>query len=73
MFEQSPGALELPRPKELERDDRRGLAGQRPLRQRPLERERLLHPLARNASPGAEMLEPVDRQRTAPERGVARA
>ena len=70
VFEESPGALELTRPDELEREDRRRLAGQRPLRQRPLERERLLHLLARNASPVAEVQEPEGRQRPAPERGV---
>ena len=39
-------------------------------RQRPFERQRLLHPLARNTSPLAEMQAPKGRQRPAQECGV---
>ena len=69
IFERVAGTLELARPDELERKDRRRLAVT-VLRQRPFERERLLHLLARDASPAAEVEEPIDRQRPAPEHGV---
>ena len=71
VLEEWAGALELTRPDELEARNDVAAPVSGHSRQRPLERERLLHLLARDASPAAEVQEPERRQRPAPERGVA--
>ncbi len=67
LLEEWPSLLELARPDELV-DHNRGRSG-RP-RQRPLERERLVHLRARNSPPDVEVEEPEHRECPAPERGV---
>ncbi len=65
LLEEFPRTIELARPEQLGHERRRRLAGQPAVRQRPLERERLLHVLACDAAPDPEMQEPESRQRYA--------
>ncbi len=70
LFEEAPGTFQLARPDELVDEGPRRGAWQLRFGQRPLERERLIHLLACNASPEPEVEEPKGRQCLAPQRGV---
>ena len=61
LLEEFPRTIELARPEQLGHERRRRLARQPALRQRPLERERLIHLLACDAAPDPEMQEPESR------------